>query len=140
MKAHELLTSAEMWCQESPAKRRARQQAERSHGPGIACALCLRRGTAYVGLVDWNVPYWSKRKTNKEIESLLDEIEAKIRNKLIELANNLDQQQIEKLNMDGVGKTVIQLAIEEIKTEDLAKLSVEELISRLERVLCANKT
>ena len=77
-------------------------------------------------------------KTNKEIESLLDEIEAKIKKKLIELANNLDQQQIEKLNMDGVGKTVIQLAIEEIKAEDLPKLSAEELISRLKKVLSTN--
>ena len=77
-------------------------------------------------------------KTNNELESLLDEIEAKIKKKLIELANNLDQQQIEKLNMDGVGKTVIQLAIEEIKAEDLPKLSAEELISRLKKVLSTN--
>jgi len=77
-------------------------------------------------------------KTNKKIESLLDEIEAKTKKKLVELANNLDQQQIEKLNMDGVGKTVIQLAIEEIKAEDLPKLSAEELISRLKKVLSTN--
>ena len=77
-------------------------------------------------------------KTNKEIESLLDEIEAKIKKKLSELTNNLNQQQIEKLNMDGVGKTVIQLAIEEIKAEDLPKLSAEELISRLKKVLSTN--
>jgi hypothetical protein len=77
-------------------------------------------------------------KTNNELESLLDEIEAKIKKKLIELANNLDQQQIEKLNMDGVGKTVIQWVIEEIKAEDLAKLSVQELIPRLEKILSTN--
>lgn len=77
-------------------------------------------------------------KTNKEKESLLDEIEAKIKKKLIEQANNLDQQHIEKLNMDGVGKTVIQLAIEEIETKDLAKLSVQELIPRLEKVFSTN--
>jgi hypothetical protein len=40
--------------------------------------------------------------------------------------------------MDGVGKTVIQLAIEEIKAEDLPKLSAEELISRLKKVLSTN--
>ena len=70
-------------------------------------------------------------KTNNELESLLDEIEAKIKKKLSELTNNLNQQQIKKLNIDGVGKGIIQLAIEEIKTKDLAKLSVQELIRRL---------
>jgi hypothetical protein len=77
-------------------------------------------------------------KTNKEIESLLDEIEAKIKKKLSELTNNLNQQQIEKLNIHGVGKGIIQLAIEEIKTEDLAKVSVQELIRTLERILSTN--
>ena len=77
-------------------------------------------------------------KTNKEIESLLDEIEAKIKKKLSELTNNINQEQIEKLNIDGVGKGIIQLAIEEIKTEDLAKVSVQELIRTLERILSTN--
>ena len=77
-------------------------------------------------------------KTNNELESLLDEIEAKIKKKLSELTNNLNQQQIEKLNIDGVGKGIIQLAIEEIKTEDLAKVSVQELIRTLERILSTN--
>ena len=58
--------------------------------------------------------------------------------KLSELTNNLNQQQIKKLNIDGVGKGIIQLAIEEIKTEDLAKVSVQELIRTLERILSTN--
>jgi hypothetical protein len=78
-------------------------------------------------------------KTNKEIESLLDEIEVKIKKKLSELTNNINQEQIEKLNIDGVGKGIIQLAIEEIKTTDLAKLSVQELIRRLEKILSTNR-